>query len=216
MSASPLTRKTLLAKVKAGDDAAWEEFYEQYRNFIRVVATSAAAARGCHLSDSDIAELIQLVLLSLWPPKKFGFDPTRGIKFRTWLSQVVRNKVIDLIRRRIRDQPTEEAEEDLRSQLYEQLEPVCDEAWDEAVLHQSMAQLREEVEPTTFEAFTMLMAGRKAQEVATLLGLKANNLYQIKRRCGRTLKTIYEELNEADEPRNFPSPRQLAQVRSAA
>lgn len=196
MSTPDATRKTLIAKVKSGDPIAWEEFYNTYKVFIRNVALGLKNSKYYHLTDEDIADVIQNVMLDLWKPGRFRFDPAVGVKFRTWFSRIVRNKLLDLVRKKTRGKPADcsgPAEEDYP---VEQFQQVWNAEWNRALFDDAMNQLRlrPEVESSTFNVFEMLLQGLSAQEVATRAGIKENNVYQIKHRYLTILRAIYEGL----------------------
>ena len=94
MSEFPETRETLLLRVRdPSDREAWSEFVAIYRP----VLYRLARRRG--LQDADAQDLAQRVLISVAKVvAEWNVDPNRG-RFRTWLSKVARNAVIDAFRR---------------------------------------------------------------------------------------------------------------------
>ena len=194
------TRKSLIARVQAGDRLGWEEFYEAYRGFIHTVALWRASARGYHLSEADIADLIQNVMVGVWNKGKLSYDPERGVRFRTWLTTIVLRKLDDLVKKRIRARPDPESEEILRQQF----DQACDDAWNESLKAQALALLREEVAPLDCQAFELLLKGQKPKEVAAQLKISANYVYLLKFRCAEKLQVIHAELKQDDEPAAVP------------
>ena len=199
-----ITRKTLIARVQSGDDVAWEDFYNTYKGFIKGVAQRLRFSNNSRLSDEDIADLIHIVMLDLWNPEKPKYDPARGIKFRTWFGQIVRNKFYDLNRKKTKFKPvdcSEVAEEDYEKHVplhdpMKDFQKVWDEEYGKVIFAESMKFLRNEIEPVTFTAFEMFLAGQSSKEIAKSLGIKENNVYQIKSRCIGQLRKIYEKLEQ--------------------
>jgi RNA polymerase sigma factor (sigma-70 family) len=192
------TRKTLLSRVRSGDAFAWEEFYNTYKGFIWSVALRLKVAKNFRLSDADIADLIQNVMFDFCKPGKFNFDPAAGIKFRTWLSCVVRNKLLDLVRKKTRNRPADVSER------FEDVDPdrpfddIIEAEWKNFLFSEAMRRLKSEVQPATFMAFEMLMEGQPPHDVGIKLGIKENNVYQIKCRCASRLEQIWKELPDAE------------------
>ena len=206
MATISATSKTLIAKVQAGDPVAWEEFYHTYKRLIFRIA------RLYELTEEDTADLLQNVMFDLWKPGKFRFKPSARAKFRTWLSRIVRNKLIDLLRKRnpcspgMDTQPfAEDGEVPKSSQdpirvmeqarFQKEFEPVFEEQWKTQRLADALACLKEEIEASTYRAFCLCnLDGVKPSEVAALIGITENNVYQITKRCLRRLSEIVKEL----------------------
>ena len=91
------TRKTLLMRVQdQKDEGSWEEFAGYYRKYIYMVA------RNMRLSHHDAEDILQRTLLKLWENlPKFKYDTNRG-SFRSWLCTIIRNMVINLIKKKSR------------------------------------------------------------------------------------------------------------------
>lgn len=82
------TRKSLVMRAKAADDAAaWDEFVKYYERFIFHLL------HGMKVPMHDFDDLVQTVLVKLWKSLR-SFDHEKA-RFRTWLSVVVRNAVWD-------------------------------------------------------------------------------------------------------------------------
>src|SRR3974390_347534 len=97
MQESPVTRASLLVRLREGHDAdAWQEFVHLYAPIIY----GFARKRG--LQDADAADLMQDVLGSVSSAaQRLEYDPGRGT-FRGWLFTVTRNKVINFFESRSR------------------------------------------------------------------------------------------------------------------
>lgn len=196
------TRKTLLARVQSGDPVAWEDFYATYKRLIRNVALRLKHAYSFRLTDEDIADLIQNVMLALWRQGEFQFDPSRGIKFRTWFSKVVKNKLIDLNRKKTKCRPADAHLPDENELSVDHFEAIWTSEYQNVEYNEAKQQLKIEIEPETFRAFEMILEGLSPEEVARRQGIQKNNVYQIKNRCLAQLKTIYERLQANEGKRS--------------
>jgi RNA polymerase sigma-70 factor, ECF subfamily len=81
----------LMRQVKAGSVAAFEEFYEHYRDRAYRVARSVCHDQG-HAEDA-----VQEAFLSIWRSRA-TYKPQRGT-FAAWLLTAVRCRAIDVVRR---------------------------------------------------------------------------------------------------------------------
>src|ERR671938_2004302 len=92
MAEPPVTRVTLLARIRDGRDAdAWREFVGIYGPVVY------RFARNRGLQDADAADLMQDVLRSVARnAHRMEYDPNRGT-FRGWLYTVTRNKIYNFL-----------------------------------------------------------------------------------------------------------------------
>lgn len=89
----PETRHSLLVRVQQDDRDAWDEFSQIYRP----VVYRLARRRGWQDADAqDVAQKVLLKVAAAIPA--FRPDDSRA-KFRTWLTTVCRNTLVDELRR---------------------------------------------------------------------------------------------------------------------
>ncbi len=82
----------LLARVRAGDQAAMGQLYDRYSNVVYSVALRV-------LADTAAAEdVLQDIFMQLWR-NPTTFDSSRG-NIAAWLSVVARHRAIDVLRKR--------------------------------------------------------------------------------------------------------------------
>lgn len=165
MATISTTRKTLIARVRKGDPAAWADFCDGYKNFIWGIT------KAYGLNDMDAQDVSQNVLTGLWGKNeqgktKFSFDPVGPAKFRTWFSKVIKNKLIDHFRKRNPSAPqalpqAEEHDEEsphpdaaqLCSLDKERFEREFEKHRKQDVLRKALPLLEGRVEPRTYQAF---------------------------------------------------------------
>ena len=195
------TKKSLLAKVRAGDEVSWQEFYEAYKPLILLVGND------CSLSPDENEELVQQVMCELFTKDiigkydpdhipddvKFAYDPKRG-RFRHFLKRIVRNQAIKIYRKRFNHTDREDAETVCGENTFDK---VWDEEWQRHVLKMALDELRGRVQPETYSAFEMYaLQNRKLREVCEFLDMSESSVYTAKSRCIAALKDIIANLEE--------------------
>ena len=92
MSMTNVGDEELVSRVADGDERALSELYDRYAR--PVYATGSRLLGDAHLAE----ELVQDAFINVW--RGAGtFDPERA-SFATWLYRIVRNRAVDLVRRR--------------------------------------------------------------------------------------------------------------------
>ena len=198
------TKKSLLAKVRAGDEVSWAEFYAAYKPLILL------CGQDCQLTPDENDELVQQVMSEIFRKDIVGkfdpdhipddvvfhYDPSRG-RFRHYLRGIIRNQALKLIRKR-------NGTVDLDDPVQQVAEPVVDiwdemwnEEWKRHVLAMALTELKGQVQPETYLAFEMYaIQERPVQEVAGFLNLSVASVYTAKSRCIAALKEIISKLEE--------------------
>ena len=184
------TSKSLLSRIKAGDELGWEQFHEAYSPLIRLRGGDLG------LGGADLDDLAQNVVLSVFEGRSvFRYDPAKG-RFRDYLRRIISNKAVDIIRRKAAG-PVELDPEAVIADERDDLKGKWDEEWREHVLRQSLDELRRQVEPATFQAFDLYaVKGLPGRRVAEILGVSEESVYTTKNRCMARLKLIVKELED--------------------
>jgi RNA polymerase sigma-70 factor (ECF subfamily) len=192
MAEPPLTRVTLLNRLKDGADAdAWREFVHLYGP----VVYGFARKRG--LQDADAADLMQEVLRSVARnAEKMEYDPSRGT-FRGWLYTVTRNKIYNFLNgQRNRPRGTGDSGAQERLDAVPARPEERDDDWDLEYQRQlsakAMERVRHEFQANTWKAFWgTAVEGRAAQEVGGELKMTPGAVYVAK---SRVLARLREEV----------------------
>lgn len=189
------TRKSLLGRVKCGDEVSWQEFYDTYRPLIALVG------RDCGLSASESDDLVQVVMTEIFRKGIVGkYDPDKvpadvvfqreegGGRFRYFFKAIVRNQALKLCRRH---RPETTLEGVAEPSVEADFEAAWDAQWREHVYRQACLELRERVQSETYAAFEMYaVQGRPPKDVAAFLGLSVDSVYVAKSRCTDILQEI--------------------------
>jgi RNA polymerase sigma-70 factor (ECF subfamily) len=201
MAEAPVTRATLLARLRDGADAdAWREFVRLYGP----VVYGFARKRG--LQDADAADLMQDVLRSVaMNANKLEYDPSRGT-FRGWLYTVTRNKIYNFLNAQ-RHRPRGSGDSAVRERL--DATPSRDgdgpdADWDLEYQRQlsarAMDRVRTEFQPATWQAFWQTAVdGKPAGEVGAGLKMSPGAVYVAKSRVLARLRDEVQKMQAEAE-----------------
>ena len=198
MSDNWQTRQTLLQRAKNPDDhKAWDEFTHYYREFIKMVLFQM------HCQTVDHEDLVQEILLKIWKTlPKLNYDRDRA-KFRTWLSHLIRNRVIDHFRKvkRLNDKQQAVTKEVLgdkeRSVVSEpELVEIIQKEWEVHIVKLALVNISSLFTERAIEAFQLGMDGVKTSEIAERLGIKENSVIKLRNRVKHRLVKEIQHLRE--------------------
>jgi RNA polymerase sigma-70 factor (ECF subfamily) len=196
MGESPITRASLLVRIRDGTDrGAWSQFVEIYGPMLYDYG------RRHGLQDADAADLTQDVLQAVAVSiHEFAYDPSKG-RFRGWLFTVARTRRIDLGRRLAR-QPRGSGDP-LEADRMEAV-AGCDANADEAAwllayrqrqFEWAVERVRDEFQESTWQAFwRTAVGGSSPRAVAQDLGISPGAVYTAK---SRVLTRLREEIEHA-------------------
>jgi RNA polymerase sigma-70 factor (ECF subfamily) len=188
------TRKSLIERILDGDEESWGTFYATYSRLVYAIGERSG------LSADDCEDLVQEVMRTIFNNKdRFRYDSATG-KFRTYLTGIVKHKVYDFYRKRdgrivaVEDEIVLEAAEPVN-----RLDDVCTEEWKNHLLNVALMELREKVDPGTFDAFQMyVLQERQPREVADALSISESAVYVYKNRCVSHLRSIIGKYRNLD------------------
>ncbi|MDD7984641.1 sigma-70 family RNA polymerase sigma factor [Lentisphaera marina] len=180
------TRLSLLQRAKNPDDHhAWDEFTFYYSNFVKVVLSEM----GVNQNDKD--DLSQIVLISLWKAlPKFELDKNKA-RFRTWMSTVIHNKVIDYYRK-VNSQNNKNSKfwDDNQNQLtvvQPEIEKIIQNEWEVYVVQTALERIRENFSGKAMQVFEMSMDNVPTNEIAEKLDVAYSSVSKLKNRVKERL-----------------------------
>lgn len=194
----PLTRHSLLLRLKDRSGDAWQEFLSIYEQAL----LDFAKRKG--LQEADALDLTQEVLAAL--EKKlpdWELDPDRG-KLRGWLFRVAHNMAVDKIVQRTKSPKpfgvlNSSGINDLAA-ANEQDSLMFLNDYRRRLLHWAAERIRKRVSESTWQAFWMTaMEGQSAEEVAKELGLTHGNVYAAKFRVTARIQKLVDSISGLDE-----------------
>ena len=197
------TRKSLLAKVRSGDEVSWQEFYDAYKPLIIL------CGGDCGLTYDENEELVQKVMCEIFQKDIVGkydpdnipdnvvfkYDPTKG-RFRHFLRKIIRNHAIGIYRARHNNVSMDD-EEMPQIPSEDAWEKSWNEEWQRHLLNMALTELKGHVQEETFLAFEMYaLQNRPVEEVAKFLNFSVSSVYTAKSRCISALKEIIKNLED--------------------
>ena len=199
------TRKSLLAKVRGGDEISWQEFYYAYKPLILL------CGGDCGLLQDEKEELVQKVMCEIFQKDIIGkydpdnvpsdvvfkYDPAKG-RFRHYLRKIIRFQAIKIYHKRNNHESIDSEKSAVNAMpSNDEWNAAWDEEWYKHVLHMAMTELKGRVQPDTFVAFEMYaVQNRKVEDVARFLNLSVSSVYTAKSRCISALREIIKDLEE--------------------
>lgn len=190
------TSTTLLdLLLQAGDADGWKQFHDRYWPMI------VAFARKQGLSDNDAEDVGQeTVMAFIQSYGNGGFDRGKG-RLRSWLFGIASHKCTDVLRRRLRENvvcPETSGTCFLdRVPSPDEMEKTWTAAWQQAVLKACLAEVAQEVQPKTYEAFDLYVLQDWAVDaVAAKLGMTENAVYIAKNRVLSRARELLPRMEE--------------------
>jgi RNA polymerase sigma-70 factor (ECF subfamily) len=191
------TRRSLVSRLRRWDDqASWEEFFNIYWRLIYSFALKAG------LTDQEAEDVVQETVLGV--AKKmadFHYDP-KVCSFRGWLLHVTRLRIKDQLRKRlpaaarsIRSARATTTLERIPDPMGGELEVVWDEEWEKNIVDAAMARVKGRVRPEHYQMFYLNVVKEiSAQKVAATFGVSAAQIYLVKHRVSRLIKSEVRKL----------------------
>lgn len=193
---TPKTRESLLIRVRdPRDEASWQQFITLYRPMIYRIA------RGQGLQDSDAEDLSQRVLVSVARAiTTWEKDPRQGT-FRSWLSRVARNAIINFVTRGPRDVAIGGTDFlDICRTVPEPSDEITNLIEQEHVrsrIRTAATQVKQIVSPNTWSAFwRTTIEGESIESVAQSLSMSVGAVYGARGRVMKQLQSVAETLSE--------------------
>jgi RNA polymerase sigma-70 factor (ECF subfamily) len=145
----PMTRLTLLARLKNGTDAdAWREFVRLYGPVVY------GFARKQGLNDSDAAELMQQVLRSVTLNPRTASEESEPGAFHDWLFKLTRDRLKELHSAGKHRSPIAyDRNSPVDTVSDREKDPVWDMEFQRQFVVKAMDRVKHEFQPSTWQAF---------------------------------------------------------------
>lgn len=185
MSNTWSTRQTLIQRAKdPNDETAWNDFVEYYREFIQMVI------RQLGFKGNENDDLAQETLLAIWKNlPNFEYDQEKA-KFRTWLSRIIKSKLIDQYRKsksqkQLKDKIKEHHDEEPLNEP--EIDQMIEKEWEVHLIKLALKNLSAQVNESSFKLFEYSMNGLSDQEIADKLSMQVASVNRQKNRLKKRL-----------------------------
>jgi RNA polymerase sigma-70 factor (ECF subfamily) len=177
----------LMARVAAGDSAAFERLYDRYAPVVLGIAVRIVQ------DQAEGEEVLQETFWKVWT-QGGTFDPNKG-QFKGWLFSIARRQALDLLRRRsVRPQAARDEVEERRFELAPSTEAGVPEAAEGAI---AAEKLRDALGRLSSEQYRVLdlayFKGLTRQEIARLTGLPLGTVHTRARLGLQNLRSILQD-----------------------
>lgn len=189
---STATSTELLSGLRHGDNiTVWDQFVGRYRPQIVAVARRVGAPA------EDAEDIAQEVLIEFVRAYRGGkYERERG-RLRSWLLGIARRCLANWCRRARGQARIADPQQVAALIADDRLEAFFDAEWRDAVLRQCMAQVRAEVQASTWRAFELFACEEwPARRVADELGITENAVFGAKRRVLQRIQELRPQVDE--------------------
>jgi RNA polymerase sigma-70 factor (ECF subfamily) len=188
------TRLTLIERAKDPEnEQAWQEFESYYHSFIRMVL------RKMQLPHNDQEDLAQEVLIKLWQNlRNLQLDQDKA-KFRTWLSVVIKNTVLNYLDSDKRREKREDVyRETLPEEAKQDIDAWIEAEWKQHMIDKVLKHLESFFSGQALSIFLMDLEGKSIDEISEQLDIKKNSIYvlrnRVKQRFMKEIKHLRQTL----------------------
>ena len=187
------TSVSLLQRVRLGQEKAWFEFYDKYVAMIRNIGKTH------FLSASECDDLMVDVMVIFWNKiDQFFYDPEKG-KFRHYLGKIALYASMKRLRGNKIFNKTEQLTdfpEDVDNQMMEE--------YRDYMIKEAMEELKNSVDSEIYQVFDMsFLQHRSIEDICAITRRSRNNVYVIRSRCLKKLRTIIRSYREEDKRELF-------------
>jgi RNA polymerase sigma-70 factor (ECF subfamily) len=192
-----LTTSTLLERLRNFDDAvAWQRIQSRFQRPV------IALAEKLGLSRADAEDVAQETLAAFADGVRRGtFDRSKG-RLSAWLFGIAYRQAAGARRKRGRVPAgaLDGSPDSMLAKIPEASDfaAAWDAEWERTVLDQCLAQVRQEVEPQTFEAFRLaVLENQSTESTCAATGLSREAVYVAKHRVLKRIREARSELEDA-------------------
>jgi len=173
------TRQTLIERLRDQyDEESWQTFTQIYQRYIYVVI------RRMNISHSEAEDLVQEVLFKIWNKlPDFNYSPDKA-KFRTWLSTVIKNKVLNFLEssKSHANKISKAAEQPTKNYSEHEMDSIIQKEWENYITNMAMDRIKKSFPGQAISVFEMTLEGKSIAEIAAALDIKENTVYKSKNR----------------------------------
>ena len=191
------TRGTLLNRLKdLNDSDSWREFFDKYWLFVFRISTRKG------LSEAEAEEVTQEAMIRVAKAMpSFQYARKRG-SFKNWLSQIVRNIIIDQYRKKkISTIPLGYSESavciDEAIIVENHIDKIWDQEWRRNMINLALKGAQNRLSLKEYQIFHLnVILEHPASVTAEMVGVSVPRVYLAKFRAGRIFRQEYNKIKK--------------------
>ena len=176
------TRITLIQRIQSQyDEDAWAEFADVYSRYIYAII------RSMRISAHDAEEIHQQIIVKLWKVLP-ELDLNKIRRFRSYLSTITKNEVLQFIRsekRRLERETIascDSALDYLNAIRVSEIERIAEAEWRTYLTNMALRQIADKFSAKAIEAFRLSIHGMEPEDIATKMNLTVKSVQTFKSR----------------------------------
>ena len=174
------TRLSLIQRAQNSDDhSAWNDFVKYYKSFIEVVLYESRVP----LDESQ--DLSQDILVKVWKGlPKYEYQKGKA-KFRTWLSMVIKNAMINHMKKLARKKPVGEVQLDeaIAIEIDESdIEKNIKDEWKNHLTSVALDRVSKAFSGQAIDVFKLSLHGKTAKEISQDLNVTEDSVFVLRSR----------------------------------
>ncbi len=186
------TRASLLERLKdLNDQEGWKAFFDTYWRLIY------KAGRRAGLNDAEAQDAVQDTLMCVCKSMP-TFEYDKGGSFKAWLLQLTTWRVVDQIRKRMRqlelqdEQSRGSRKTDTVGKIPDPaapLEAAWDQEWEDNIIHVALERVKRKVDGKQYQIFALhLMKGWPVARISRALKINPGRVYLAKHRVSKLIQ----------------------------
>ena len=190
------TRMTLLQRVRdQQDNKSWDEFIQVYQDYIYAII------RRMGISEHDAHDIHQQVILNLWKSLP-ELDFNSFHRFRSVISTITRNRVIDFMRKRtsqadkLERAAKEETLDYLKHISVSEVDEIAEREWEIYLTNLVIERVEPRFSGQALDVFRLSMQGKTNEEISEQLDIKVSSVYRLRNRVKACMIDEIKELRK--------------------
>jgi RNA polymerase sigma factor (sigma-70 family) len=193
---SPITidEKALIARIRKGERAAWDELVDGYGRLIYYAIQRTLEMKGIRRTPEDVQDIFQSLFIHLAEEngrRLLSYTGKHKCTLASWIRMITVNYTIDIIRRQARyayNVDFEEVSSDEFEKSWFEGQKTPDDAFSEKEVENQLARCLSELEKDDRAFLELFLKGMTPKELAKLYRVSAGNIYSRYNRLKEKLK----------------------------
>jgi len=180
------TRQTLILRAKnPDDDLAWNDFENYYSGFIKLII------RKLNVPKAEHDDLSQEILLKVWKSLEKMSLNKNNAKFRTWLSTIIKNTVLDFYKKNKGKKNISLDAQDCNLSIPSNIDEMVEGEWKSHISKMAIERISKYFSGNAVDVFNASYSGKSTEEISREFNISTDTVYVLKNRVkSRLLQEI--------------------------